>query len=256
MAINIPGTIPRIVENGQTGLERVQTFSRVRFEGARELVQELLRLSTSFGEDATGPLTAAAKKAAKPIMAEYKANIQDVTGNLKRSVAIKAGRNKYPATGIAVTGPQHAVAGKEWDVDRKGAGNHGWLVEFGTGRRKPGSLKRRTYVNVHQRINGKMRRVGADGRSWSNNEEFEKLGRGYYFLMGSKNEQHPERREGRGAFVKSAKGGTRPYTLQSGDTYPAMPPSHIMEDAIIASRMESFGVLKSELQKLINKRRR
>lgn len=256
MAVQIPGTIPRQIEGGQTGSQRAAGFARVRLEGNKELVRELIRLSTQFGEDATVPLTAAAKKAAKPIMEEYRRNIVDVTGNLRRSVVIRQGKNKYPATGIAVAGPQHAVGGKEWDVEKKGAGNHAWLVEFGTGRRKPGSLKRRTYVNVHQRINGKMQQVGQAGRSWQNNDMFENLGRGYYFLMGSKNEDHPERREGRGAFVKGSDGKTRPYTLQSGDTYPAMPASHIMEDAITAMRYESFNALKAELTKLINKRSR
>ena len=72
--------------------------------------------------------------------------------------------------------------------------------------------------------------------------------------MGSKNEEHPERKTGRGAFVKTAGGETRPYTLAANETYPAMPASNIMEDAILTSRTESFGVLTKELQKLINKR--
>jgi hypothetical protein len=254
MAVQIPGTIPRILEDGQTGSQRASGFARVRLEGAKDLVQELINLATRFGEDASNPLTAAAKKAAKPIMEEYKANISDITGNLRRSVVVKAGRKKYPATGIAVAGPQHVVNAEEWDVEKKGAGNHAFLVEFGTGPRKPGSMKRRTYVNVHQRINGKMRRVSQGSQAWFNNEEFENLGRGYYFLMGSKNEEHPERKTGRGAFVKTDGGGTRPYTLGAKETYPAMPPSNIMEDAILTSRTESFGVLEKELRQLINKR--
>ena len=263
MAVAIPGTIARLVDGSQTGLQRAQTFSRVKLDGAQELVLALIRLSTKFGEDATIPLTAAAKKAARPIMDLYIENISDVTGNLRRSVEIRDPVKKYPATGIAVAGPAHVKSDKEWDVLKKKAGNHAWLVEFGTGRRKPGSLKRRTFVNVHQRINGRMRRIGNNGRRWFNNEEFENLGRGYYFLMGSINEEHPERREGSGAFVLTKYDKrkqkrdklTRPYLLRPGETYGAMPPSNAMEQAINRGKTQAFGVLQKELRKLINERR-
>ena len=259
MAVNIPGTIPRRFDDGQTGAQRAQAFSRVRLDGAEELVLALIRLSTKFGEDASGPLTSAAKKAARPIMELYAENISDVTGNLRRSIDIRGPKKKYPAVGIAVAGPVHVVSGKEWDVEKKGAGNHGYLYEFGTGPRKPGSLKRRAYVNVHQRINGKMRAATnpLDGRSWFNNEELESLGRGYYFLMGSINESHPARRgDGPGAFVKTEGGKTRPYTLKPGETYPAMPASHAMEQAINRGKTQSFSVLEKELRKLIDQRTR
>lgn len=263
MAVAIPGTIARLVDGSQTGLQRAQTFSRVKLDGAQELVLALIRLSTKFGEDATIPLTAAAKKAARPIMDLYVENISDVTGNLRRSVEIRDPVKKYPATGIAVAGPTHYKDGRNWDVFKKKAGNHAWLYEFGTGRRKPGSLKRRTFVNVHQRINGRMRRIGNNGRRWFNNEEFGNLGRGYYFLMGSINEEHPERREGSGAFVliskdrrnANRKGTTRPALLRPGQTYGEMPPSHAMEQAINRGKTQAFGVLQKELRKLINERR-
>ena len=257
MAVQIPGTIPRTF-GGQTGAQRAQAFSRVKLDGAQELVLALIRLSTTFGEDAAIPLTAAAKKAARPIMGLYAENISDVTGNLRRSIDVRGPKKKYPAVGIAVAGPVHVVNGKEWDVEKKGAGNHGYLYEFGTGPRKPGSLKRRTYVNVHQRINRRSQRVNnpLGNRTWFNNEEFESLGRGYYFLMGSINEKHPERRTGSGAFVKGKDGKTRPYTLGPGETYPAMPASHAMEKAINRGRTQSFGVLEKELRKLIDQRTR
>lgn len=261
MAVNIPGTIPRLFDGGQTGAQRAQAFSRVRLEGAEELVLALIRLSTTFGEDASVPLTAAAKKAARPIMGLYAENISDVTGNLRRSIDVRGPKKKYPAVGIAVAGPVHVVNGKEWDVEKKGAGNHGYLYEFGTGPRKPGSLKRRAYVNVHQRINGRFRQTSnpnafANGK-WFNNEQFENLGRGYYFLMGSINEQHPARRgSGPGAFYKKGDGKTRPYTLSPGETYPAMPASHAMEQAINRGKTQSFSVLEKELRKLIAQRTR
>ena len=221
----------------------------------QELAQELLRLSTRLGEDGIKPLTSAARKAARPIMEIYKENISSVTGNLQRSVAVREGKNKYPGIGIAVGGPVHVVSGKEWDVEKKGAGNHSWLVEFGTGPRRAGTQGRRTYLNVHQSINRRMSRVNSSGQAF-NNQQFERMGRGYYFLMGSINEEHPERRDGRGAFVKTAGGKTRPYTLAPGETYPAMPASHAMEMAIRRGRGQSFSVLEQELKKLIDKRSR
>jgi hypothetical protein len=42
MAVQIPGTIPRILEDGQTGSQRASGFARVRLEGAKDLVQELV----------------------------------------------------------------------------------------------------------------------------------------------------------------------------------------------------------------------
>lgn len=255
MAVPIPGTLPRLLEDGQTGSQRAGQFVGVKLTGIQALTQELLRLSTRLGEDGTKPLTSAARKAARPIMEIYKENISSVTGNLERSVTVREGRRKYPGVGIAVGGPVHVVSGKEWDVERKGAGNHSWLVEFGTGPRRAGTQGRRTYLNVHQRINGRMSRVNTDGVAF-NNKQFERMGRGYYFLMGSINEENPERREGRGAFVKASGGKTRPYTLGPGETYPAMPASHAMERAIRRGRNESFSVLERELAKLIEQRRR
>lgn len=255
MAVNIPGTTPRILDDGQTGAQRAGQFVNVRLEGLRDLARELLRQSTRLGEDATGPLTSAARKAAKPIMDIYRENISDVTGNLQRSVRVQAGRKKYPGIGIAVGGPVHVKEGDEWDIEKKGAGNHAWLYEFGTGPRRVGTQGRRTYLNVHQRINGRMSRVNPEGQAF-NNKQFERMGRGYYFLMGSINEDHPERREGRGAFARGKNGKTRPYTLGPGETYPAMPASHAMEMAIKKGRSQSFSVLEKELRKLIDQRTR
>ncbi len=251
MAVPIPGTIARQLENGQTGSQRAGQFANVRLTGFKELIEALLRESTRLGEDASVPLTSAARKAARPIMDLYRENVSEVTGNLQRSVQVRKGKNTYPGVGIAVGGPVHVKDGSNWDIEKKGAGNHAWLYEFGTGARRAGTQGRRTYLNVHQRINGKMSKVGG-----FNNLEFERMGRGSYFLMGSINEEHPERREGRGAFVKGRDGKTRPYTLGPGETYPAMPASHAMEQAINRGRTQSFGVLEKELRKLIDQRTR
>ena len=141
MAVNIPGTLPRDVGGGQTGAQRAGSFVTVQTSGVRDLARALVNAATAIGRDATKPLTDAAKKAAAPVMAAYKSNIDDVTGNLKRSVRVQAGKKKYEGLGIAVAGPVHVVNDEEWDVLKKGAGNHAWLYEFGTGRRKPGSQK-------------------------------------------------------------------------------------------------------------------
>lgn len=255
MAVQIPGTTPRILEGGQTGSQAAAGFVTVQTAGARDLARELLRLAARAGEDATKPLTNAAKKAAHQVMDLYKENISDVTGNLRRSVTVRQGRNTYPGTGIAVGGPAHAVAGKEWDVEKKAAGNHAWLVEFGTGRRKAGTQGRRTYLKVHEKINGRFRRIGEGNGTTFNNKQFDNMSRGYYFLMGSKNEEHTERRTGRGAFVKKSDGSTRPYTLGPGDTYGAMPAEHAMQKAIQRGSGPALRTLMAEIQKYIDKRR-
>ena len=246
MAIITPNTRPRVLENGQTGRERANSFIRMRTEGAQDVIDALLRLATRAGQDATGPLTAAAKKAAKPVMEIYKENISDVTGNLRRSVRIQDGKSKYPGVGIAVGGPVHVKEGKKWDVLKKGAGNHAFLYEFGSGIRKPGTQGRKTLMYIHQRVNGKMKRLG-DSSSLFNNSQFEQMGRGYYFLMGSKNV--PQRSSGPGAFVKTNGGGTRPMTLGPNDTYGAMPAEHAMEKAINRSKSQSVQVLIAEIKK-------
>jgi len=248
MAVQIPGTTPRILESGLTGSQAASGFVTVQTAGARDFARELLRLATRAGVGATKPLTESAKKATRYVMDLYRENISDVTGNLRRSVTVRAGKNSYEGVGIAVGGPAHVVAGKEWDVEKKAAGNHAWLVEFGTGRRRAGTQGRRTYLNVHQRINGKMSRVPNGGQPF-NNKQFERMGRGYYFLMGSSNEEHPERRSGRGAFVKTSDGKTRPYTLGPGETYPAMPASHAMQEAIRRGSGPALGVLIAEIKK-------
>lgn len=244
MAIITPNTRPRILENGQTGLERADSFIRMRTDGAKEFIEELLRLATRAGSDATAPLTAAAKKAAKPVMELYKENISEVTGNLRRSVRIQDGKKKYPGVGIAVAGPVHVKDGKEWDVLKKGAGNHAWLYEFGTGPRKPGSQGRKTLMYVNQR-GGK---VGGGGPgALFNSSQFEKMGRGYYFLMGSKN--NPQRATGPGAFVQMRNGRTRPMVLQANQTYGAMPAENAMEKAIKRGKQQSVNVLIAEIKK-------
>jgi hypothetical protein len=250
MGVPIPGTTQRITEGGLTGSQRADAFVKVQTSGARELAQNLLRIATRFGVDATKPLTDAAKAAAKPIAEAYKQNVNSVTGNLARSVRVEQGKKKYPGVGIAVVGPVHVVNSDEWDIEKKGAGNHAWLAEFGTGRRRPSTQNRRTYLNVHESINGKFTKVPNKGRPFDNTQ-FEKMGKGFYFLMGSSNVA--QRKTGPGAFVPDGKGGTRPFHLAPGETYGAMPARHWMEKAIGQAGPAALSSLMAALRTQIEK---
>lgn len=247
MAVPIPGTISRITDNGQTGAQRAGQFVTVQTSGARELARDLLRAATRFGKDATPGLTAAAKAAMKPVMDRYrqKARSNAVSGNLARSVRVEAGKKKYDGVGIAVGGPVHVVNADEWDIEKKGAGNHAWLVEFGTGRRRPATQGRRTYLNVHEKINTSFRRVPNAGRPFDN-EQFERMGRGYYFIMGTKN--NPHRRHGSGYphdFLMA---------LAPGQTYGPMPARHWMEESIRegsgAALQSLMAALKQQIENI------
>lgn len=247
MAVPIPGTTPRILEGGQTGAQRAGQFVTVQTSGARELARELLRASTRFGKDATKPLTDAAKAAMKPVMDRYrqKARANAVSGNLARSVRVQAGKKKYDGIGIAVGGPVHVANAEEWDVEKKGAGNHAWLVEFGTGRRRPATQGRRTYLNVHEKINNSFRRVPNGGNAFDN-EQFERMGRGFYFIMGTKN--NPHRKQGAGYphdFLMA---------LAPGQTYGPMPARHWMEESIRegsgAALQSLLAALRQQIEKL------
>ena len=121
----------------------------------------------------------AVKSAAEIIKKAYKSKINNVTDNLSKSMDTRI--RQYDGATVAITGPR--VTGPVGADPEMGSGNHAFLIEFGTERRKPGTQGRRTYVNVHQMINGKMKRAGT-----FNDEQFANMGRGYYFLMGSKNE--------------------------------------------------------------------
>lgn len=246
MAVVIPGTQ---VRTPSTGFVTIQTV------GARELARDLLRAANRAGKDATRPLTAAAVQAMQPVMESYRKNITDVTGNLRRSVRIKAGKKKYDGVGIAVGGPIHVVNSNEWDVEKKGAGNHAFLAEFGTGPRRPGTQGRRTYLNVHQRINGRMNRTPNRGRPFDN-QDFERMGRGFYFLMSSFKEPTRQSKKGSGYphdFLPDGKGGIRPFAIAPGETYGAMPARGWMDKAIRQSGQAALNSLMAALRSQIEK---
>jgi hypothetical protein len=253
MAVPIQGTTPRTLSSGQTGREATEGFIRIRLEGVDDLIQALLRAATQVGEDATPRLNAACKVAMKEVMENYKRLIPNVTGNLKKSVQVRGIKNQRArGVGVAIGGPRHVVggsgeSGKEWDVEVKGAGNHAWLYEFGTGARRPSTQGRRTYLNVHQKINGNFNRVPNQGRPFDN-EQFERMGRGFYFIMGSKNEPTRKARQGSGYPHDFG-----PFALAPGETYGAMPPSHAMERAILSSKSASLSILTDAIRNEINR---
>jgi hypothetical protein len=253
MAVPIFGTTPRILPTGQTAREAAEGFIGIRLEGVDELIRSLLRAATQVGEDATPRLNAACRVAMREVMNNYKRIVPDVTGNLRKSVRIRGIKNQRArGVGVAIGGPQHIVGGggktgRAWDVEVKGAGNHAWLVEFGTGRRRPSTQNRRTYINVHQKINGRFRRIGDRGKKWFDNEQFERMGRGFYFIMSSRDE--PTRRARRGSGYPHDFG---PIAIAPNETYGAMPPRNAMERAILSSKSRTLSILTDAIRGEIN----
>lgn len=232
---------------GRSGKQLAEAFVSVQTAGAREVAEELRRLADSIGADADRLLYDSCRDAAKIIQKRYKAKVGDVTGNLGKSVRIE--KRVYPKDGtvLAIVGPYQSGRG----ASREGAesGNHAWLVEFGSGPRKPGTKGRRTYLNVHQMINGKMKRRGS-----FNNDQFANMSKGYYYLMGSINEPTRQARMGRGYphDFGDTGGKMHPVTLHPGETYGAMPAKHAMEQAISESGSEALNLLINSIQSKIN----
>lgn len=217
-------------------------FVTVRTSGLRELVEELQRRARAVGKP--DRLKAIVTKAAKLIENDYKQRVGDVTGNLQRSV--KTRTKVYDAAVVAITGPLQTGNGAS--TDKQASGNHGWLVEFGSGRRRPGTQGRRTYINVHQMINGKMRR-----HSSANDQQFAGMSRGYYFLMGSRNEPTRQAREGSGYphDFGFSDGRQHPITLHPGEDYGAMPAKHPMEKTIQAQSRAVYNTLEAAIKNTI-----
>jgi len=229
---------------GQTGKSLAEGFVTVKTAGIRELAEKLESLAAKMGEPKA--LEDAVKKAGEHIKQGYKAKIRDATGNLSKSVKIRT--KTYDAAVIAIIGPLQTGTGSATEKD--GSGNAAWLFEFGSGTRKPGTKGRRTYVNVHQMINGKMRR-----HSSANDKQFANMSKGYYFLMGSKYEGARQAGMGKGYphdFGISG-GKMHPITLHPGDTYGRMPASHAMEKTISEQQGAVFSTLKAAIQANIDR---
>lgn len=232
---------------GRSGKQLAEGFVNIQTAGAREVAEELRRLANSVGADADKLLYESCRDAAKIIQRRYKAKVGDVTGNLAKSVRIE--KRVYPQDGsvLAIVGPYQSGRG----ASQEGAesGNHAWMVEFGTDRRKPGTKGRRTYLNVHQMINGKMKRAGS-----FNNDQFANMSKGYYYLMGSINEPTRQARMGRGYphdFGETG-GNMHPVTLHPGETYGAMPAKHAMEQTIAETGPEVLNTLINGIQSKIS----
>lgn len=236
---------------GGTAVESANQFVRISTAGVRDLVKRLEELANKATVPAT--LRKAVRTASKPLMDDYttRARSHEATGNLAASVTRKY--VDYPSGVACIVGPRQT--GPVGSTDRARSGNHAFLVEFGTSARRPGTQGRRTYVNVHQMINRKMSRVGS-----FNNDQFEQMGRGYYFLMGSKYE--PSRQGGGKAgyskdfmLGKDGRSGEQhPITLHPGETLAAMPKLELMQKAIAATDRQVFAILKKTLEAEITSR--
>lgn len=247
MAITPSNPTPR--GGGRPNRQVAQGFVAIDTSDLIALAEELERradATDSTGETAKRILRDAVVKASRPILKEYKSRVGDVTGNLAKST--KTLVRKYRKAVVAVTGPEQT--GNQGATTDRASGNHAWLVEFGSGRRRPGTQGRRTYINVHQRINGRMNRVGS-----LNDEQFARQGKGFYFLMGSINEPTRQSRMGSGYphDFGEANGRMHPVTLHPGETYAPMPAKHHMENSIQAARSDVQNILEIELINAINR---
>jgi len=224
-------------------------FVRIQTAGTRELAKKLEELAKKLGmSDSAGQqmLIAAVRKASKPIAETYKKKVGNVTGNLAKST--RTYTRKYDKAAVAITGPlQTGTAGA---TEKSGSGNAAWLVEFGSGPRKPGTQNRRTYINVHVMINRKMQ-----SHSESTDAQFANMSKGYYFLMGSRNEPTRLARQGSGGdhdFNSYGGKGQRPMTMHPGETYGAMPAKHHMESTISEASGEVLASLTAAIKRSID----
>lgn len=242
MAIQLDATLPRTFDGGMTGKQIVEGFVGVKTAGAREIAQRLEEMARRAGQDPAKLMEKAVRAASRPIIKGYRNKVRNVTGNLGKSMTTRV--RKYDGAAVAITGPR--VTGPVGADPELGSGNHSWLVEFGTGPRKPGSQSRRTYINVHQQINFRMTRAGT-----FNNTQFERMGKGYYFLMGSKNERTRQAKMGSGYphdFGSDAPGEMHPIVLRPGETLDPMPAQHPMERTISETSTEVLNTLINTMQ--------
>lgn len=228
------GPTPRILSTGLTSKESANGFVRVQIQGVKEMLQRLQGFIGVLESDSV--LKNAVEEGAKIIRDDYRrrAQIHMATGNLAKSVKIQPRRYDNGASGVAmvaVVGPE--FTGAAGASEGNGSGNHALLVEFGSGPRRPGTNNRRRYVNVHQKINGRMGPMRKVARM--HDEDFEKAGAGYYFLMGSLRERanQPAGRPGYSRDFADGPGPRQhPITLRPGDTIAPMPPMHMMRETI------------------------
>jgi hypothetical protein len=235
------------VRGGRTN-KQAAGFVNVDTRGVQELSQRLVNEASRMdasGKSGEEALKRAISPALKILGDRYKDNIgPDVTGNLRKSVQNKYVPYPKDSAVIGIVGPKSTGRGAANELE--GSGNHAWLVEWGTPRRRPGTNNRRTYVNVHRLINGKMKRHATS----MNDEQFQNASRGYYFLMGSINEPTRQAKFGSGYphdFMSNQAGDIRPMTLHPGETYGGMKAKHPMRDAITAQGNNARRALEAAL---------
>jgi hypothetical protein len=228
-------------------MTKADAFIRIGVKGIKPVLDILDTVAgaASYGKT----LEEVLKKAAVPIRDGYKAAAltHDATGNLAASTTIKT-KTYRPGVSVAIAGPRHT--GSSGATTELPSGNHSWLVEFGSnGRRSPSSRgKRKTYINVHKKINKKMTQVA----TLEDSDDFAKRSQGYYFLMSSWREPTRQARAGKGYTHDFLPGGGV-YTLQPGKTYGAMPAYHLMENTVKAKRAQSEKIIRDGLIDAINK---
>jgi hypothetical protein len=254
MNIPMPAPTPRVTSSGLTGRQTAEMFVGVRVSGLRELTDKLREFTSILQSDSV--LNKATTKGAEILRDYYKflAELHMATGNLAASTKIK--KKKYQNDiFIAVVGPEQT--GSRGNDEDMRSGNHAWMVEYGTGPRRPGTQNRRAYVSVHKMVN---RRMTARAPNKWDDESFAKAGAGYYFLMGSlyKRASQPAGRPGYSRDfadkrVKDQRGGEgqHPITLKPGDTLAAMPALGLMTSTIERNRGKVDAAVQSVLRAAI-----
>jgi hypothetical protein len=242
--------IPRtLMPSGLTANQTAEMFIRVGVTGVKPMLDTMLNVMTAV--ERADNLRKIALRAAKPLEQSYrtKALHHDCTGNLAASTRTKSKTYKGTGIGIAVVGPEQT--GNEGATGDRPSGNHAWLVEFGSGARQPGTQNRKTYVNVHQLINRRMR-VAA---RLEDSEAFARRSAGYYFLMSSWFEPTRQARAGRGYphdFLPAKNNKPRVFTIHPGETYGAMPALGLMQQSISDSASRVSGILRAGIIDAIN----
>jgi len=218
----------------------------IRIAGVREMAEKLQNLGARMGEPAA--LEKAVEKAAELIKKGYKSKINSVTGNLRKSVRIET--KTYESAVVAIIGPWQS--GKAASREGQESGNIAWIYEFGTGSRRPGTQSRRTYINVHQMINRRMRL-----HSSANDIQFQNMSRGYYFIMGSKYEQSRQALAGKGGdhdfYTDPVTGKQRPVTLHPGEEYAPMPRSDAMQRTVSEQRQAVASTLTAAIKNTLDR---
>lgn len=230
-----------------TSKDAANKFIHINMAGWEDWVEELRKIYDDLDPRLLKNLM---RRAATPVKSGYKAAAlrHDQTGNLAASTGVKV--KAYDKATVAIAGPENTGSSGA-SADRP-SGNHAWLVEFGSDRRRPGTKGRRTYINTHKSINGRMQ-----SHKVMDESTFERQSKGVYFLMGSKNEPTRQARMGKGYshdFMTDANGEMHPMTIGPGETYGAMPALHLMEKTIRSVTSKTQEIIAEGIEKIIEGR--